>query len=672
MASKRTKRSKAGKKMTQTGEPVPQKAAPAIEISSREAGEGGNAIVDPKPTPVQDNGVLAPSSPAEEQVWAQIDHDRVALKVAEASLEFSKKYDQLHSEISRKWATDPKAWEQCIEHTQLEAARMAVWLEPLDQIYEDVWEKKKTPALVRAVLRWGILPAIDKTSAEAQTTLSNLNSTLKTPCDLTVLLRGLESRAEMLKSDWCKRVAFEVEDIELAQQIASPKELNPLVWERLRSDFIAMAREEKEIVRARSRDLYLRADVNYVIDPKAKYGCWHLHGAFDEDFKAKFELAATVAGRALGPPSGITPYLFWLHNVSLDLMKNNGRDQLFAWQKGKSWSIKRPTVASGTYCARLAKLARESVSVETWGELFESVFLDGSDSAVEEPLQSLGAPESDEEIWDTLPHEHAGIKVGRGLIEFAEQGRPPDATAASQFLAKQQEEIRLTYDAYIGLLSASKQMTPPVLGCIYRKILLPAIKDAVARVKSTFRVPLVFDDTCTFSRVVGLAHDFRMFSSGLELRIADDAMTSELNHNKPVALCLADSDPGPRKPQTGADGDSAGQTGVSEAASRTNTPLPANPRPMIATAVTKFNLLDFDVEHAKLLVIIWQTRHMGHLEVCKRLDSEDVRPLGRWFENFKVTKWEDAYRHSDCQSRVQKRISTLRKQAELSTQRPRK
>jgi hypothetical protein len=57
--------------------------------------------------------------------------------------------------------------------------------------------------------------------------------------------------------------------------------------------------------------------------------------------------------------------------------------------------------------------------------------------------------------------------------------------------------------------------------------------------KSADREPLGLDDTSRFSRVVGLARDFRMFINELELKIADAAMTIESGQVWPEPTPLA-------------------------------------------------------------------------------------------------------------------------------------
>jgi hypothetical protein len=258
---------------------------------------------------------LAPPSLAERQAWEQINHKLVAEKADAAFRELAREYDSLHEEI--KGRTDLDVWHKCVEHTGLQASHMARKANLLYEVYAEALANRETPALALATLRWGILPLIESSAAEARLKLLNFASELKAACDLTKLLQGLDNRAESLRSDWCWRMGFEANNLRLEQQMASPKGLNPAFWEDLAAGFAALAREEEAIERAKPRDRYLRAYVDYAKDPKAEFGRWMISAGVSDDLKARFELAATKAGRALGAPVASTPSDFWLHNLAL-------------------------------------------------------------------------------------------------------------------------------------------------------------------------------------------------------------------------------------------------------------------------------------------------------------------------------------------------------------------
>jgi hypothetical protein len=274
------------------------------------------------------------------------------------------------------------------------------------------------------------------------------------------------------------------------------------------------------------------------------------------------------------------------------------RDHLICCQEGKNGGIERVAVDSGTYCTRLAKQVRETLPPQTWAELFESVFSEGAASEEAQMLQSLGNPEADDEIWRSLPCKGIDRKVEAGLIRFARQQQTSNNTGLRLSLEKRKEEIRLIYDAYSQLCAAkAERIESAVLGCIYRRSLLPAIGRVLTFVRSALRGVLVFEDSATFSLVVELASDFAMFRRELELRIVDDAMTSQLRRTEPVAVHLAEGHVAPRRRQTGTDNDSVRQMRTPR------TPTQAGPRVTLSLRAQRGELCAKVIDEVKGLYL---------------------------------------------------------------------
>jgi hypothetical protein len=79
-------------------------------------------------------------------------------------------------------------------------------------------------------------------------------------------------------------------------------------------------------------------------------------GAVSENFRERVRLCVVEAGRSLPDyPEGTDPEDFWLHQLYLDLLKNNG-DLLFCGSK-EGGMILSVCVASATFCARLERQA---------------------------------------------------------------------------------------------------------------------------------------------------------------------------------------------------------------------------------------------------------------------------------------------------------------------------
>jgi len=95
-------------------------------------------------------------------------------------------------------------------------------------------------------------------------------------------------------------------------------------WKQLHNDFNALKEAEDGIARERVPAAHCYAYVIY--SESGEVGCW-VEDVPSESLGARFALAASEAGIALGCPQGTPPEDYWLSRLSLDL-RENGSEHL--------------------------------------------------------------------------------------------------------------------------------------------------------------------------------------------------------------------------------------------------------------------------------------------------------------------------------------------------------
>jgi hypothetical protein len=131
------------------------------------------------------------------------------------------------------------------------------------------------------------------------------------------------------------------------------------LWQQLSSDFSMLASEEKS-----ANALPLGAMAASESNRSSDLTEWELHNGCSENFKARFELLASQAGKALGPlPVGASPFCYWLHRLYQDLQENRSkfirRSIIASSLSGEGPLIDSVCEASSTFCLRLQKCALE-------------------------------------------------------------------------------------------------------------------------------------------------------------------------------------------------------------------------------------------------------------------------------------------------------------------------
>lgn len=261
-------------------------------------------------------------------------------------------------------------------------------------------------------------------------------------------------------------------------------------WQDFHSKFMQLANEEAGIVRAKKKDLYLRAYCDYNEHPEIwgekeslsralfcllktpPCGVWVLDDGVSENFQARFRALAARAGVALGSPEGTDPEDFWLHRLYLDLLDNNS-EQLFAASK-VGGVIRRVCVASATFCSRLERKALEqsepgnrtgaerlrSGANQAQGSLAQnsdktaqSVEGKSTNAAVGNTREAVARPIREKEgsrsrrVAKTTPQP---VELGKGGIRFVRQGEYtvalPCGTSRDAFDGSTVSALRVSYD----------------------------------------------------------------------------------------------------------------------------------------------------------------------------------------------------------------------------------
>ena len=160
------------------------------------------------------------------------------------------------------------------------------------------------------------------------------------------------------------RLTAQVQISPVSDQTAK-EQSNDAPWQQFSSDFAKLAEEEKS---ANHRVLGVMATPD--LNDRSDLAIWSINDGYSENFKARFELLASQAGKALGPlPVGTTPFHFWLHRLYQHLREERSNSTRFMistskTNAGNQVSMESPLIesaceASGTFCLRLQKRVLE-------------------------------------------------------------------------------------------------------------------------------------------------------------------------------------------------------------------------------------------------------------------------------------------------------------------------
>ena len=201
---------------------------------------------------------------------------------------------------------------------------------------------------------------------------------------LPAIMHSMKQRTGQLRAKWNTKLEIAARDAEnqecLAReretQIASaptpsigsdagdPWRTNDPAWQQFANDFARLAEEEKGKARL---NVMAAQELNHSGD----MAVWAINDSYSENFKARFELLASQAGKSLGPlPSGASPFTYWLHRLYQHLREERSslsRSLIYTAKTdaGNQVSLECPLVegaceASSTFCLRLQKRTFEN------------------------------------------------------------------------------------------------------------------------------------------------------------------------------------------------------------------------------------------------------------------------------------------------------------------------
>jgi hypothetical protein len=169
-------------------------------------------------------GIAAPEvakRSIEEETWNEINHDLVRLKKDPVARELEQKYENRKTQIYLKGQTRATAWTVPLEMSRLWIEQTKEWIESLNQIYGQVWERQdkvKTPSFVRAVFQKALLPAIETGIAAVKEAL-NCSSLREHSDDLTSLqVEDIVLEVSQLRHEWQTRIEIKAIELQLEQE----------------------------------------------------------------------------------------------------------------------------------------------------------------------------------------------------------------------------------------------------------------------------------------------------------------------------------------------------------------------------------------------------------------------------------------------------------------------
>lgn len=166
--------------------------------------------------------------PTEEEVWRQIDHRLVALKLTPVASKLHAESERQRKKIFWRNRTNTNAATIPAELFVLEIEQMQVWPEAAYPVYKEVCQKQgkdTTPEFIRAVFRKAIVPLIEGRRACSREFLTN--HATRTGMSRSLLgpqLQELEREAARLIAEWRRRTEIEALELEYSEKNRLAKE----------------------------------------------------------------------------------------------------------------------------------------------------------------------------------------------------------------------------------------------------------------------------------------------------------------------------------------------------------------------------------------------------------------------------------------------------------------
>lgn len=153
--------------------------------------------------------------PTQKEVWNQIDHRLVSLKLQPLAHQRERETDKKQAEI---YHSNPGATAKAYKLFELEIEQMRKCPEAVYPVYKEVWQKqgkKITSHFVRAVFHKGIVPVIETRKESSREFLTNhATQTGMSRSLLGPQVQELEREAARLIAEWRRRTEIEALEIE--------------------------------------------------------------------------------------------------------------------------------------------------------------------------------------------------------------------------------------------------------------------------------------------------------------------------------------------------------------------------------------------------------------------------------------------------------------------------
>lgn len=157
--------------------------------------------------------------PTQKEVWNQIDHRLVSLKLQPLAHQRERETDKKRAEIHH---SNPGTTAKAYKLFELEIEQMRKWPEAVYPVYKEVWQKqgkKMTSHFVRAVFHKAIVPVIETRKGCSRELLTN--HATRTGMSRSLLgpqVQELEREAARLIAEWRRRTEIEALEIEHEQK----------------------------------------------------------------------------------------------------------------------------------------------------------------------------------------------------------------------------------------------------------------------------------------------------------------------------------------------------------------------------------------------------------------------------------------------------------------------
>ena len=330
---------------------------------------------------------MAPAFPhvvaSSQQVWKLIEKDytlRLSLVANGWATEHLKAWNAVFAE-GRKRGNSAYYGTALVDMEIADMDKRAQWA---CDIFGEIWEiqgRKKCRPFFRAVFDQGINPMLSIREGcfrhELELHLKRTGRGLSP--DLSAVMGSMKRHTAQLRAKWNTKLEIAARDAESQESLAREQETgivlahtpsmggttsdlgrtNDSPWQQLSNAFAKLVEEEKG---KRCLGVMATQELNH----SGEVAVWTINDSYSDNFKARFELLASQAGKSLGPlPDGSTPFSYWLHRLYQHLREERSslsRFQIYTAKTdaGNQVSLECPLIesaceASSTFCLRLQK-----------------------------------------------------------------------------------------------------------------------------------------------------------------------------------------------------------------------------------------------------------------------------------------------------------------------------